>query len=132
MHTLQLITDTGDTLMIALIDGQDQECDVQGGLMVGDRMAVTAHEEADGRVADKVVNLTTLLGRWTSIDKNFEIIEGGAVHSNVKAESHPWTSWKMMNGKLLLNKDTFNIATLGADSLYLENEKGIFVYRRKK
>lgn len=132
MHTLQLLTDLGDTLSIALIDSQDRESDVLGGLMAGDRMAVTAHQEADGRVADKVVNLTTLLGRWTSIDKNFEIVEGGTVRSNMKAESHPWTSWKMVNGRLVLDSDTFDIASLGADSLYLENDKGIFVYRRKK
>jgi hypothetical protein len=82
--------------------------------------------------AQTVINLTTLVGKWTSIDKNFEIEEGGTVKSNVKAESNPWTSWKIFNGKLLLNRDTFNINLLGADSLYLENSKGIYTYKRIK
>ena len=81
-------------------------------------------------VAKKVINVTTLLGRWTSIDKDFEIEEGGTVKSAVKAESTPWTYWKIFNGRLVLNKDTFDVAGLGADSLYLENNRGIFVYKR--
>ena len=52
--------------------------------------------------------------------------------SNVKAETNPWTAWKILNGKLLLNKDTFQIVGLGADSLYLENNKGVFAYKRIK
>lgn len=38
----------------------------------------------------------------------------------MKAEQNPWTSWKILNGKLLLNKDTFMIDELGPDSMYLE------------
>ena len=79
-----------------------------------------------------MVNLTTLLGRWTSIDKNFEIQEGGVVESSVKAETHPWTSWKIYNGNLLLNRDTFNVVQLGADSLYLENGEGIYAFKRQQ
>ena len=130
MHTLELVTDGGDTLFLSLIsfstgEGGDEEevaADVQGGMMVGDRMAVMGRSTPDGLIADKVINLTTLLGKWTSLDKNFEIVEGGFVKSNVEAESTPWVSWKILNGKLLLE--------LGADSLYIENSKGIFVYKR--
>ena len=71
------------------------------------------------------------MGKWTSIDKNFELIEGGEVKNNVKAETNPWTSWKILNGKLLLNKDTFEIEKLGPDSLYLENSVGIFTFKRQ-
>ena len=78
----------------------------------------------------KFINLTTLLGKWTSLDKNFEIVEGGMVSSNVEAESNPWVSWKILNGHLLLNTDTFDIVELGADSLYIENKSGIYVYKR--
>ena len=106
MHTLELITDAGDTLRYVL-------------------------GEADP-TARRVINLTTLLGKWTSLDKNFEILEGGVVKSSVKAERNPWTSWKILNGQLLLNRDTFNIDNLGSDSLYLENREGIFVYKRQK
>lgn len=100
--------------------------------MAGDRMAVVGTMMDGERVATKVINVTTLLGKWVSIDKNFEIEEGGTVKSNVKAETKSWTSWKIFNGHLLLNTDTFDINSLGADSLYLENKDGIFVYKRQQ
>lgn len=137
MHSLEIITDAGDTLVYTLLS-QDAETevetpsDVQGGLMAGDKMAVTGHKTTDELVADRVINVTSLLGHWTSIDKNFTIEEGGTVHSAVKAETNPWTSWKILNGSLLLNRDTFAIDGLSADSLYLENANGIFTFKRQK
>ncbi|MBQ5507760.1 MAG: hypothetical protein IIT85_11620 [Prevotella sp.] len=130
MHTLQLITDGGDTLMYTMM--VEEDADIQGGLLVGDRMAVIGKNTQEGLVATQVVNLTTLMGKWTSLDKNFEIMEGGVVESNVTAESNPWTSWKILNGKLVFNADTFIINMLGADSLYIENSNGIFAYKRQK
>ena len=94
-------------------------------------MAVIEGASLDGeKSTKKIINLTTLQGKWLSLDKNFEIQEGGVVKSNVKAESKPWTSWKILNGRLLLNKDTFDIVKLGNDSLYLENRVGIFAFKR--
>ncbi len=133
MHTVELITDAGDTINYLIDEDSEGRQDVQGGLLVGDRLAIIEDGDRDGdRVAKKVINLTTLQGRWTSLDKNFEILEGGLVKSNVSAEAHPWTSWKILNGRLLLNRDTFDIDQLSADSLYLENREGIFVYKRSK
>lgn len=132
MNTLQLITDLGDTLDISLVGSDDNAVEVKGGLLAGDRMAVLKDETQEGNVAASVVNITSLLGRWSSIDKDFVIQEGGIVESNVKAEHDSWVSWKLHDGKLLLNKDTFDINTLGSDSLYLENDKGIYVYTRRK
>lgn len=137
MHSLEIITDAGDTIVYTLLS-QDAETevetasDVHGGLMAGDKMAVTGHKTADELVADRVINVTSLLGHWTSIDKNFTIEEGGTVRSAVKAETNPWTSWKILNGSLLLNRDTFAIEGLSADSLYLENQNGIFTFKRQK
>lgn len=132
MHTLELITDEGDTLTY-LVDVDSEDEVVKGGMLAGDRMAVVGAKDGNGElVATQVVNLTTLLGRWTSIDKNFEIQEGGVVESSVKAETHPWTSWKIYNGNLLLNRDTFNVVQLGADSLYLENGEGIYAFKRQQ
>lgn len=129
MHTLELIKDNGDTLTY-LMDA-DQETDMQGGLLVGDRVAVLGYLNADKEyIATKVINLTTLLGVWGSIDKKIEFLEGGKINSFVSSESHTWTSWHIRNGKLFLDQDSFNIYRLGADSLYLENEKGIFGYKR--
>ena len=134
MHTLQLITLTGDTLNLSLLPDDDDDADtratVNGGLMCGDHLAVLATTTADGPVATKVINLTSLMGRWTSISRNFVIEEGGIVTSDVKAETHPYTSWKIFNGQLLLGRDTFNIVTLGPDSLAIENHNGIYLYKR--
>lgn len=142
MHSLELITDTGDTLTYTILDAEaDMDgmvtggglvSHVEGGLMAGDKVAVTGQKVDGEHIADKVINVTSLLGHWTSIDKNFEIEEGGTVRSSVKAESNPWTSWKILNGRLLLNRDTFNINSLGADSLYIENDKGIYTFKRQK
>lgn len=134
MHTLQLITLTGDTLNLSLLpdDDADTPATVNGGLMCGDHLAVLATTTADGPVATKVINLTSLMGRWTSISRNFVIEEGGIVTSDVKAETHPYTSWKIFNGQLLLGRDTFNIVTLGPDSLAIENHNGIYLYKRQR
>ena len=78
------------------------------------------------------VNLTSLLGNWRSLDKDFEIKEGGTIVSNTEAESNPWATWKMYNGKLVLSKDTFDVMELGADTMALENKNGIFLFGRKK
>ena len=134
MHSLELLTDSGDTLTYEILDDGLNENLVVGGLLVGDRLAVVGYmnSELQEYIANKVINLTTLQGKWMSIDKNFEIQEGGIVKSNIKAETAPWVSWKIYNGKLLLNKDTFQIEALGADSLYLENRQGIFTFKRQK
>ena len=111
----------------------ESACASNAARTAGDKMAVTGLKTADGElVATRVINVTSLLGHWTSIDRNFMIEEGGTVHSEVKAETNPWTSWKILNGQLLLNRDTFDITSLSADSLYLENQKGIYIYKRQK
>ena len=141
MHSLQLVTDAGDTLTYTILDAEadlDGEVsggivsNVEGGLMSGDKVAVTGMKIDGELIANRVINVTSLLGHWTSLDKNFEIEEGGTVRSNVKAETNPWTSWKILNGQLLLNRDTFDITSLGADSPYIENQKGIYIFKRQK
>ena len=140
MHSLELVTDAGDTLAYTILDAEYDEdgapggmvSHVEGGLMAGDKVAVTGQKVDGELIADRVINVTSLLGHWTSLDKNFEIEEGGTVRSSVKAETNPWTSWKILNGQLLLNRDTFDITSLGADSLYIENQRGIFTFKRQK
>ena len=132
MNTLELITAMNDTLVISICDEGEDSTSVVGGMMCGDRMAVTLCATEDGYLAHRVINLTSLFGKWSSIDKNFEITEDGEVHSMVAAESNAWTAWRILNGQLLLNRDTFDILTLGADSLELENAYGIFCYKRSR
>jgi len=142
MNSFSLITNNGDTIAFLLDEGgtvllsdststETNPSDVQGGLLDGDKLAVIAEKINDEDIARKVINLTTLLGRWTSLDKNFEIKDGGVVESHVSAESRPYTSWKIHNGQLVLAPDTFDILTLGPDSLYLENANGIFEFKRQ-
>ncbi|MBR7125986.1 MAG: hypothetical protein IKC86_05215 [Prevotella sp.] len=131
MHTLQLLTDDGRVCTL-MKNVDDSVSDIQGGLLVGDRLAVIAAVEYGDSVVKSVINLTTLQGKWVSIDRNFEIREGGVVKSNQETESNPWTSWKICNGRLVLNSDTFRVDELGADSLYLENKDGIFGFKRMK
>lgn len=129
MNTLELVTDSGDTVVYSIEEAV--ACgDVKGGLLAGDRMAVVPALDADNNaVASSVVNVTTLLGKWTCLDRSFELLADGSVRSNVK-EPHPYTSWRLFNGKLLLSSDTFTISSLGPDSLLLAGSKGSVGYRR--
>lgn len=34
--------------------------------------------------------------------------------------------------QVILNRDTFDVDNLGADNLYLENDKGIYTFKRLK
>ena len=116
-----------------VIDIDNDSNVVLGGMAAGDQMAVTYLTNGLGeKVVTKVINLTTLQATWTSLDKNFEIEKGGTVESHQQGETKPWTSWRILNGQLLLNKDTFDIDRLDGDSLFLENHDGIFAYARLK
>lgn len=130
MHNLELVTDDGKTMEF-LID-EEQGSDVQGGLLCGDRMTVAYVVTEEGNVATKVINLTTLLGRWTSLDRNFTIQEDGNVESNLQTETRPYTVWSAVNGNIVLNSDTFSVLYLGADSMMLESNNGVFAYKRQK
>lgn len=132
MHTVEIILNNGDTMQCTMnTDDTISAPDVvRGGLFAGDRLAVTACETGDGSLkATRVINLTTLTGKWASIDRTFTIEEGGTVTGSTN-EPHPYTTWRIINGRLLLSPDTFDIYSLGADSLWLENSKGIYEYRR--
>lgn len=131
MHVLELKTDGGKTLSFEM--NTDEESDVQGGVYSGDRVTLTFTENENGeKCVTRMVNLTSLLGKWTSLDRNFKIQEDGAVESTGAAETRPYTQWSMSNAQLILNADTFDVVTLGPDSMSLENDKGIFVYKRQK
>lgn len=131
MHVLELITDDGKTMTFSI--SQDSLSDVQGGIFAGDKVTITTRPGTDSdREVVKLLNLSSLFGKWTSIDRNFEIKEDGEVVSSVKAESHPYTQWSAANGNLILNADTFNVLLLGPDSLSIEGKDGIYVYKRQK
>ncbi len=132
MHTLQLITNMQDTIYVFIDDEDSTHLTKQlGGMAIGDRMAVTAYNiGAQALEGVRIINITSLLGRWNSLDRDFDISEDGEVKSNLSSESNAWTSWRILNGQLLLNSDTFDIVSLTADSLELENHDGIYAFRR--
>ncbi len=131
MHTLTLLTEEGKTLTLPL--GEEAHADEHGGLFAGDKVSVLTATNAEGETSVvKYVNITSLMGRWTSLDRNFELCEDGEVKSTVKTESHPYTFWSMANANIILNADTFDILLLGPDSLLLENKDGIYVYKRQR
>ena len=130
MHVLELLTEDGKVMTFAV--SQDSCSDVQGGIFAGDRVTLTTRKgSGDEMEVVKLVNLTSLLGKWTSLDRNFEIQEDGGIVSAVTAESHPYTHWTVANGNLILNADTFEVLLLGPDSMTIENDKGIYVYKRQ-
>ncbi len=135
-NTVMIVNSNGDSILYVCNDVYDEDGALQsrvvlGGKFVGDKLAVIGTIGEEENLATSVINLTSLMGRWTSLDRDFEIKDGGVVDSNITAESNPYTSWKIINGRLVLSKDTFYICDLGQDSLVLENNKGIFSYKRK-
>lgn len=133
MHRVIIKTDDGRVMGFSK-DIDDSLSVVQGGVLIGDEMAITYYFDKENcdTVATRVINLTTLRAHWRSLDRDFEFEKGGTVKSNLQNETHPWTSWRILNGRLLLNKDTFDITLLSADELNLENNDGIYTYKRVK
>ena len=131
MNSIILLTDKGDTVEY-LVNPNDTFEIVKGGKISGDRFAIIGYKEYGESFMRSAINLTSLLGNWCSLDRNFERKEGGVVTSNLQSERNAWTAWKMWNGKLILSKDTFDVEGLGADTLALENKEGIFVFTREK
>lgn len=132
-HRIIIKTDDGRVMGFTK-DVDDSVSVVYGGVLIDDEMAITYYiNKVDyDTVATRVINLTTLRAHWRSLDRDFEFEKGGTVKSNVQNESHPWATWRILNGRLLLGKDTFDITMLSADSLYLENNEGIYTYKRVK
>ena len=90
MNMLQMITDTGDTLMLDISAAKEND-QVFGGLQVGDRMAVLPNDNKT--VANTVINQTTLLGNWVmpnpidgSDEVGISIKEGGVASSTVHGD----------------------------------------------
>ena len=135
-NTVAILTNNGDTVQYVCADAFNDDGDmvdnvVKGGKFIGDKLAIIGQIGEEENLANLIVNITSLMGRWTSLDRDFEILDGGEVKSSIEAEANPYTAWHIFNGKLVLSKDTFDICELGPDSLLLENDKGIFGYKRK-
>lgn len=135
---LRLAT-SGADITVHLGDADNMQCQVHGGVMLGDHMAVIAHKTSEGKLtATKVINLTTLLGTWRSLEATMRIEDGGVLHKFYEAAADSTNNggvqseWNIFNGKLVLGEDTFDVYLLNADSLLVENTFGIYAFERER
>ena len=146
MNMLQMLTDTGDTLMLDISNANDNE-QVFGGLQVGDRMAVVPNEDMTS--AKIVINQTTLLGNWVmpnpsdgSDEVGISIKEGGVAES-IDQGTIIYRTWRLVKGHLeiVLVRDgandveelnIYDILKLTADSLVYKDSEETFEYSRQK
>ncbi len=146
MNTLQLITDTGDTLQLDLTSARENG-QVFGGLQVGDRMAVLAND--DHTVATMVVNQVALLGNWVMpnpIDGSDEVgivLKEGGIAESIEQNSVIYKTWKLTRGKLeiVLVREggteeeevyLYDLIKLSPDSLIFKDADDTFEYTRQK
>lgn len=145
MNTLQLITDNGDTLNISIEHARDNNM-VFGGLECMNKMAVLLAPDSS---AIEVINLSSILGNWVEPNP----LDGSSMQGLTIKESGIATSientvtyktWRIFNGKLLLTYinegsmndnetvDTFDIKSLGNDSLTISNTIEIHQFSRRR
>jgi hypothetical protein len=146
MNSLQLITDTGDTLQLDLTIARDKE-QVFGGLQVGDRMAVIANEAHTQALL--VINQAALLGNWVMpnpIDGSDEIgisLKEGGIAESIEQSAIVYKTWKLTRGKLEIvlvreggteEEETYiyDILKLSPDSLVFKDAEDTFEYSRQK
>ena len=146
MNMLQMLTDTGDTLMLDISNANDSE-QVFGGLQVGDRMAVVPNEDMTS--AKIVINQTTLLGNWVMpnpIDGSDEVgisIKEGGVAESIDQGTIIYRTWRLVKGHLeiVLVRDgandveelnVYDLLKLTTDSLVYKDSEETFEYSRQK
>jgi hypothetical protein len=146
MNMLQLITDTGDTLMLDISYAKDKD-QVFGGLQVGDRMAVMPNYSMSE--ASIVINQSALLGNWVMpnpIDGSDEVgisIKEGGVAESIDQGSIIYRTWRLVKGHLeiVLVRDgandveelnIYDLVKLTADSLMYKDAEETFEYSRQK
>ena len=146
MNMLQMITDTGDTLMLDISAAKEND-QVFGGLQVGDRMAVITNRDKTEAVL--VINQATLLGNWVmpnpidgSDEVGFRIKEGGIAES-IEQSDLVYKTWRLIRGQLevVMMRESgsgedetmlYDIVKLGPDSLTLKDAEETLEYSRQK
>ena len=143
MNTLQLISDTGDTLILNITEANENgKC--FGGLQGGDRIAVVLSNET---TASMVINQSALLGDWVMpnpIDGSSEMgirIKEGGIAESIDQPSMAFRSWRLFNGKLEIvaireggaeeeEVNLYDLVSLGSDSLVFKDSEDVFEYSR--
>ncbi len=146
MHELQLLTDTGDTLMLDLSDAQENG-QVFGGLQTGDRMAVIPNKSMQSvRFA---LNQSALLGNWVMpnpIDGSDEVgirIKEGGIAESIDQSTITYKTWRLVKGKLEIvmvheggsgEDETYlyDLVRLEPDTLVYKSVDETYEYSRQK
>ncbi len=146
MNTLQMITDSGDTLSLSITDAKENG-KVLGGYACGDRMAVLLND--DKTVAQLVINETTLLGNWVMpnpLDGSSFVgisLKDGGIAESIDQSTIVYKTWRIVNGRIEIQSvregggdeeeiNVYDIVKLDADSLVYKNEEDLFEYGRLK
>ncbi|MCF0202757.1 MAG: hypothetical protein HUK08_05270 [Bacteroidaceae bacterium] len=118
--TVLLATVDGDTTEFVIPSDSDEDSRVVlGGLYNDDKLAIIAYRNADGEnEVRRIINLTTLAGIWVDGDRKINLTEDNG--------------WKILNGQVVVNSDTFSIYDITPDTLTLEDSRGIYNFRRQK
>lgn len=144
MHTLQIVTDNGDTLTLDMMTAQEAG-HVYGGHAIGDRMAILTNSDKTQLIWS--VNLSSLWGDWVmpnpldgSSEMGFTIRDGGIAES-INQSSVVYKTWRLVNGQLEMTSiregggdfeesEKFLFLYLSDDSLVFKNEEETFEYAR--
>ena len=142
MNTLQIITDTGDTITVSVTKARDRN-KVLGGYAVGDEIAVLVNK--DSTEASLVINKSVLHGDWTmpnpidgSSETGIKILPGGLAES-IDQSSIIYKSWRILKGLLQIQATRedgidmeeylmYNIIKLTNDSLVISDEDDTYEY----
>jgi hypothetical protein len=143
-ENLVIVTDAEDTIRLSLHNALEKHR-VLGGYSYGDEMAVAVN--ADTTQATYVINMTTLLGNWEmpnpidgSDQTGIAIFKGGVAES-INQSSLVYKSWRIFNGKLLIQTSRndgidvdetliYDIKYLSPDSLVISGEDDIYHFSR--
>jgi len=146
MHVLQMLTDTGDTLMLDIADAIENG-QVMGGLQVGDRLAVIPQK--DKEKARFVLNQSALLGNWVMpnpIDGSDEVgirIKEGGIAESIDQSTITYKTWRLVKGKLEIvmvheggsgEDETYlyDLVRLEPDTLVYKSVDETYEYSRQK
>ncbi len=144
MHTLQIITDSGDTLNLSTLPAEERGR-IFGGYSIGDHMAVLINH--DKTKTSLIINITTLLGDWVmpnpmdgTSESGFAIRDGGVAES-INQSSIIYETWRIVNGDLEMlsiregsvnfeEVERYQLLYLSPDSLSFTNSEETFEYSR--
>lgn len=143
--TLQMITDSGDTLNLNIREAIEKES-VFGKYEAGDKMAVVLNDDKSG--ATIVICESQLQGDWVmpnpldgSSIVGISLKEGGVAES-IEQSTIIYKTWRIVDGKIEITLiregggdeeeiNVYNIVKLDSDSLVYANEEDLMEYSRQ-